>query len=119
MRFGLLCLLWALPALAQPTEEEKLLERMKFSEIAAALGAQEGSRIADLGAGEGAYSAALARVVGAPGRVYAVELNGEGVKRLQKRFAESRNVEVIQDTEDDPKLPQGALDAVLLVDTYH
>jgi ubiquinone/menaquinone biosynthesis C-methylase UbiE len=131
--FRYLCLLCALlagvclpralsqPASALPSWEEKRLQRMKFDEIVSALGAREGHQIADLGAGEGAFSAALARVVGPQGMVYAVDIDEEVLKRLRKRVADSglRNVEVIHGAEDNPKLPEGSLDGVLLVDTYH
>ena len=121
--FGALCLT---PALAQPASvltsgEEQHLGRMKFEELVRALDAGEGRRIADLGAGEGAFSFALARVVGERGAVVAVDINESSLKRLQKRVADGaiRNVEVVAGAEDDPHLEAGSLDAVLLVITYH
>lgn len=106
---------------ALPSWEEKRLERMKFAEIVSALGAREGRHIADVGAGEGTFSAALARVVGPQGKIYAVEISEEALKRLRKRVADNGlgNVEVIQGAEDNPKLAEGSLDGALLVDTYH
>jgi ubiquinone/menaquinone biosynthesis C-methylase UbiE len=94
---------------------------MKFDEIVTALGAREGHHIADVGAGEGAFSVALARVVGPRGMIYAVDINEEVLKRLRKRVAEGalKNIEVIHGAEDNPKLAEGSLDGALLVDTYH
>ncbi len=65
--------------------------------------------------------AALAKAVGPKGKVYAVEISEESVKRLEARKAKDAlaNLEVIRDTEDDPKLPKAALDGVLMVNTYH
>jgi ubiquinone/menaquinone biosynthesis C-methylase UbiE len=105
------------PAPGLSASEEKRLQNMKFDEIASALGVREGGRIADLGAGEGIFTAALAAAVGPAGRVYAVEISEAMLKQLRKRA--TKNVEVIHGDPDNPKLPEGSLDAVLLVDTYH
>lgn len=111
----------ARPAVAAPAWEETRLKRMKFDQIVRALGVREGSRIADLGAGEGTFTAALSRVVARTGTVYAVEIDKAALERLKKRKREEdlQNVEVIHAAEDDPKLPAESLDGVLLVDTYH
>lgn len=94
---------------------------MKFAEIVAALGAREGHHVADVGAGEGTFSVALARVVGSSGRIYAVDISADALERLRKRVAGDGlgNLEVIHAAEDNPQLPESSLDAVLLVDTYH
>ena len=114
---------WVLAQSASGTSswETQRLERMKFDQIARELRAGEGRRIADLGAGQGAFSAALARLTGPQGIVYAVDIDEQALKALEKRKRDGAlvNLEVIHATEDDPRLPREALDAVLLVDTYH
>ncbi len=111
----------AQPADPQPSWEQKRLERMKFDQIVSALAAREGHRIADVGAGDGPFSIPLARLVGSSGMVYAVDVNDDVLDRLRKRITGGglKNVEVVRGAEDNPKLPEGALDGVLLVDTYH
>ena len=86
-----------------------------------ALEIREGSTVADLGAGVGYFSFRLARRVGAKGKVLAVDLQPEMVSALKARAAETcaANVEAILSTEDDPRLPPGAVDLVLMVDVYH
>ena len=86
--------------------------------VVAALELREGDRVADLGAGEGYFIPYLADAVGANGRVYAVDIDPERIVELEERFAEG-NVEVVRAAEDDPKLPAGTLDVVLIVNTYH
>jgi ubiquinone/menaquinone biosynthesis C-methylase UbiE len=90
-------------------------------EIIQALGLKEGSKVADIGAGEGYYEVAMSRAVGAAGRIYAEDISPDAIKRLHERVEKDNlaNVAVIEGAADDPKLPAGALDAVLMVITYH
>ncbi|KKU80707.1 MAG: rRNA (Adenine-N6-)-methyltransferase [Parcubacteria group bacterium GW2011_GWA1_47_8] len=61
------------------------------------LGIYEGMRIADLGAGVGAYMIPLARRVGATGRVYAVEVQKEFLANIKSAADKEglSNVEVL------------------------
>ncbi len=45
---------------------------------------QSGMKVADIGAGSGFYSFALAKAVGDGGRVYAVEIQKEMAEKLKK-----------------------------------
>ncbi len=93
----------------------------RVPEILVALGAFPGARVADVGAGDGFFSVRLGRAVGPGGHVIAEDVDGEALDRLRARLADAAltNVEVVQGTVDDPKLPDGALDAILIVDAYH
>lgn len=86
-----------------------------------ALGAREGSRIADVGAGEGWLSSRLAKRVGPTGRVFAVDVFEGALRPLQATIASQglTNVEVILGEEDDPRLPYQSLDGVVIVNAYH
>ena len=90
-------------------------------EIIQALGLKQGSNVADIGAGDGDYEVVLSRAVGSAGHVYAEDINEGSIKRLHRRVDDDHlaNVEVLQGVADDPKLPAGALDGVLMVITYH
>lgn len=90
-------------------------------DIFAALGAKPGSRIADLGAGEGWLSVRLARHVGPSGRVFAVDISDGALVTLGEKLAKDtlRNVELILAEEDDPRLPFGTLDGVVILNAYH
>lgn len=53
--------------------------------------------------------------------VYAVDINPAAIDYIHKRAEKEklRNVKTILSTPDDPKLPAGSVDAVLLLKAYH
>ena len=85
------------------------------------LGVGRGSRVADVGAGDGYFTFHLARRVGAQGRVYAVDLVETELDGIRREARERRlsQVETVHGTADDPRLPEDTLDVVLVVNTYH
>ncbi len=90
-------------------------------ELVAALRLRPGDRVADLGAGTGYFSRLLSEAVGRDGTVFAVELEPNLVTYLRDRAERegTRNVVPVLASADDPRLPAGLIDAVLVVDTYH
>lgn len=80
-----------------------------------------GSVVADVGAGSGWFTMRVAERVGAHGQVYAVDINSDAITYIQKRVAKEklRNVQTILGKSDNPLLPAGKIDAVLLLKTYH
>ena len=93
----------------------------KVSDILSALQAEPGKRIADIGAGEGFYSLRIARAVGPTGRVTAVDVSEKYLEKLRARIQQDKvtNVDVVVGAVDDPRLPQGTFDAVLIYNAYH
>jgi len=81
---------------------------------------QPDSVIVDLGAGTGYFSVPMAQLAPA-GRVLAVDLQPEMLEIIRTRSAneEIDNIEPILATEQDPNLPAGTVDLVLIVDAYH
>jgi len=86
-----------------------------------ALGIGEGSVVADLGAGGGWFTVRLARRVGPNGTVFAQDAQSLMLEAIKRRVGREglRNVEYVQGSFVDPRLPAGRFDAVLIVDTYH
>src|SRR5688500_18302078 len=82
---------------------------------------RDGAVVADVGAGDGFFTKRLAGAVGAEGRVFAVDVGADALRRLRKRVADEAlsNVEVIEGAVDDPKLPAASIDAALIVNAYH
>ena len=80
-----------------------------------AIGLQGGMKIADFGAGSGAYTLAAARTVGAHGKVYAVEVQKDLLTRIKNTATQEHldNVEIIW---GDFELPHGSRIADCLVD---
>jgi ubiquinone/menaquinone biosynthesis C-methylase UbiE len=90
-------------------------------EIMDALGIADGATVADLGAGAGWFTIRLARRVGPNGRVYAEDIQPQMIEAINRRVQREglRNVTTILGAPDDPRLPPGKLDAVLMVNVYH
>lgn len=99
-------------------EREKEEQPRKLLE---ALELKPGMIVADIGAGSGYFTFRLAERVGAKGKVLAVDIQPEMLDLIRKRAKEREltNVEVVQGTETDPKLPAGAVDLIFMVDVYH
>jgi FkbM family methyltransferase len=81
----------------------------------------KGSTVGDVGAGSGYMSLRLARLVGAQGKVYAVDVQPGMLQLLQQNAAKAKlaNVVPVVGALDDPKLPAGELDLIIMVDVYH
>ncbi|MDX1978544.1 MAG: class I SAM-dependent methyltransferase [Pseudanabaenaceae cyanobacterium bins.68] len=81
---------------------------------------QPGDQVADIGAGTGYFSLAIARLLG-DGKVFAVDLQPEMLEILTALQAEQqvKNVIPILGTEKSPNLPAESIDLALLVDAYH
>jgi ubiquinone/menaquinone biosynthesis C-methylase UbiE len=86
-----------------------------------ALKLKAGQTVCDMGCGNGYYTLRIAKLVGNEGRVLAVDIQPEMLHLLELRAKDSgaANVEPIQGTVVDPKLPDSEVDLVLLVDVYH
>ncbi|WP_422080208.1 class I SAM-dependent methyltransferase [Ulvibacterium sp.] len=84
-------------------------------------GVNEGHQVADVGCHEGYLTFHLSRQVGETGRVYAVDILSYRLENLKEHLKQEKvkNVAVIQGEEDNPKLPENKLDAVIIMDTYH
>ncbi|MFA6354836.1 MAG: methyltransferase domain-containing protein [Candidatus Paceibacterota bacterium] len=85
----------------------------------AQLGLREGMRVADLGAGTGAYSIAAGARVGYTGHVYAVEVQKNLIKKLESEIKESNvlNVECIWgdiEKKGGTKIADNSMDAVII-----
>lgn len=102
-------------------EDPKRAERLQVNRVMDVLGIKPGSSVADVGAGSGWFTVRAAQRVGSEGLVYAVEINSEYLKHIEKRSKSESllNIRTILGKEDDPLLPAKSVDAVLLLKTYH
>lgn len=85
------------------------------------LNLEDGSIVADLGAGVGYFALKLSVKVGRPGRVLAVDILKYPIFVLRTRafIVHQHNISTILGDSDDPHLPVGSVDAVLIANTYH
>jgi len=90
-------------------------------EILQQLDVHPGNVVVDLGSGAGYFTLKLAPMVGRDGRVLAVDLRRQSLAFLwmRARLRSYRNIRIIQNEVDDPELPPGPVDAVLIANTYH
>ena len=93
----------------------------RANDIMGKLDIEHGSKVADIGCHEGYMTLKLSKIVGASGRVYAVDVEQYKLDKLKINLAESNihNVITIKGDYDNPKLPTDVLDAALIIDTYH
>jgi len=89
--------------------------------LLSALGIKPRQVVCDMGCGNGFYTLQMASLVGEKGRVLAVDIQPEMLHLLEERAKESgiTNIELIQGSPVDPKLPPQSVDLILLVDVYH
>ena len=80
-----------------------------------------GSTVADIGAGRGELTIAVAPHVAPGGRVYSSELGTEAVQRLRRAVARAgaTNVTVVEGDPNQTNLPEQCCDAVFLRYVYH
>lgn len=138
-RFLLLCLLVAVPVLAQhkdphsrgPSDIKGYIEALerperdkdqKPDEVIKALNITDYMAVADIGAGSGYFTRKFVWAVQDKGMVYAVDIepamlkyNEEMIEHLHTPY----NAKFIVAKEDDPLLPPKSADLVFLCNTYH
>jgi SAM-dependent methyltransferase len=89
--------------------------------LAAVLRLGSDSRVADVGAGSGAFTRELASRVVPSGHVFATEIDADAVDNLRTSAARVglKNVTIIQARSDATGLPVGCCDAAFLRGVYH
>jgi precorrin-6B methylase 2 len=100
------------PEREQEERPSKLLEALQI---------RPGDALADIGAGSGYLTFRLAKRTGPKGKVFAVDIQPEMLALIRQRMKATgvTNIELIQGTESDPKLPANSTDLILMVDVYH
>jgi cyclopropane fatty-acyl-phospholipid synthase-like methyltransferase len=96
-------------------------ERLQINRVMDILEITPGKTVADIGAGSGWFTVRAARRVTETGSVYAVDINPEATRYIDKRAQKERlhNVKTVLSKSDDPQLPANKIDSVLLLKTYH
>jgi ubiquinone/menaquinone biosynthesis C-methylase UbiE len=102
-------------------EDPSRADWQKPDQVVQALKLRPGQIACDIGAGPGYFTFPIARAVTEAGHVYAVDVEPRMLEGLRKRLRKTslRNVTPVLALEDDPLVPAGACDLILVVDTYH
>ncbi len=101
-------------------ERPQRQQEEKPDAVIAALNLQRTDVVADIGSGTGYFSTRISKQV-PEGQVLAVDIQPQMQQILQSRLREEGigNITPILGEDQDPHLPAGQVDLVLMVDTYH
>jgi ubiquinone/menaquinone biosynthesis C-methylase UbiE len=102
-------------------EDPKRDAYQKPDEVLRALALRPGEVVADVGSGSGYVALRLAAAVGSTGRVYAVDVDPDMVRHLNRRLRDTSiaNVTTILSAPDDPLLADSSIDRFFICDTWH
>jgi precorrin-6B methylase 2 len=94
---------------------------LEIPELVKLLGLKPGMSVADVGAGFGAWTVRLAKVVGPSGRVYSTDVGAAQLAALRDYTKREglTNVTVLEGAAETTNLPAGCCDAILIRDAYH
>ena len=102
-------------------ERDERVQEEQPGAVLEAMGLEPGDVVADMGCGSGYYARRMAPRVAPQGRVYCVDIQQEMLDIMQEyadRDGVTGIVPVLGDV-DDPKLPDGEIDWIILADVYH
>jgi predicted methyltransferase len=96
-------------------------KKLQIDRVMDLLGITTGKNVADIGAGSGWFTVRAARRVGPTGAVLAEDINPGAIEYIGKRVVKENlsNVRTVLGGPDDPRLPAGSVDAVLMLKVYH
>ena len=96
-------------------------KKLQIERVMDLLDIHPGKTVADFGAGSGWFTVRAARRVGPSGSVLAEDINPNAIKYIDERARKESlpNVHTVLGTPDDPRLPPGAVDALLMLKVYH
>jgi SAM-dependent methyltransferase len=96
-------------------------KKLQIDRVMDLLGITTGKNVADIGAGSGWFTVRASRRVGPTGAVIAEDINPVAIEYIGKRVLKENlsNVRTVLGAPDDPRLPAGSVDAVLMLKVYH
>lgn len=102
-------------------EDQNRAKNLQIDRVMDILKISDGKSVADIGAGSGWFTVRAAKQVGEKGKVFAVEINQEYIDYINNRAKKENfvNIQTVLGTEDNPKLADDSVDAVLILKTYH
>jgi len=101
-------------------ERPERVAALKVDEIVGRLDLKPGQVVADIGAGPGIFSFALAKAVGPTGKVYAEEVDQAFIDRINQKLQDQHitNVQPVLGAFTDPRLP-AVVDVAFFHDVLH
>lgn len=82
---------------------------------------KEGSHVADIGAGDGGQTLAIARYIGEKGHIFSTELGEDSVEELREEIENSgmNNIDVLEAHNTHTNLPEECCEAIYMRRVYH
>ena len=102
-------------------ETENRIAELKISEVVSRLRLQPGDIVADIGAGSGVFSRALALAVAPKGTLLAVDIDPALLDHIAERAKEAniKNIQPVLGKFDDPNLPIRQVDLAFFHEALH
>lgn len=102
-------------------ERATRIEEENPDALIAALPIDKGMLVVDIGCGSGYHARRLAAAVGPEGTVLCNDIQPQMLRIASELAAREgiTNISTVLGTEDDPNLPEGEVDLMLIVDVYH
>lgn len=105
-----------------PTQPQRIRDDWQQPDrVISDLGMKPGTKVADIGCGEGYFALRLARSVSEQGLVFAVDIDACALDRLKKQVEREhlRNMVVVLSEPTDTKLQEECADVVFVCDVLH
>jgi SAM-dependent methyltransferase len=105
----------------RPTDEQIRITAIEVPRLVQLLRLEPGMRVADVGAGLGAWTLRFSQWTGASGHVYATDIGDVQLASLRALVARDAlsNVTVLMGAADSTNLPAACCDAILVRNVYH
>ena len=102
-------------------EREGREEFQKPQQVMDAFELKPGMKVADVGCGSGYFTVKIAGEIGPEGKIWAIDAWQDMLDYLDRRLQIEglENVELVKVDRDDPMIPKGGADLILMVDVYH
>ena len=102
-------------------EDPSRLELFDPEKVLKEFGIREGMVLLDVGTGPGFYLPYLSKLVGEEGKVYAIDVQEEMLRRAKGKVEREglKNVEVFKSEENSIPLPDNSVDFIFIAFTFH
>jgi ubiquinone/menaquinone biosynthesis C-methylase UbiE len=101
--------------------EKRINERQPPELVLEKAGFKKGMTVGEIGAGTGRMTLWIADKIGPEGIIYANDIDVQGLEHLRNRADEAgfKNIRTIVGGVTEPKLPEGKMDIVFMINVFH